>query len=294
MPLLRAGVALAAVAMLAACGSVPAPPPPAGPSIVASTDVYSAVAKAVGGDDVQVTSLIRSAAADPHEYEATPADALAVSKATVFVYNGAGYDDFAPKLLDSAEGNRPAALDVSALSGLDTQDNEHVWYDLPTVKKLADRLAAELGKADPADAATFTANAAAFGTKIDGLTAKLAAIKATHDGRPIAITEPVPLYLTEAAGLRNATPEEFSEAAEQGTDPPAAVLGQTLALFTGKAVTALVANGQAESPSTEQVEQAAAAVGIPVVRVTETLPAGDGDYVSWQTQQIDALAKALG
>src|SRR6185295_1912979 len=50
MPLLRAGAALVAVLMVAACGSEP--PPPAGPSVVASTDVYGAVASAVGGPGV--------------------------------------------------------------------------------------------------------------------------------------------------------------------------------------------------------------------------------------------------
>ena len=41
----------------------------------------------------------------------------------------------------------------------------------------------------------------------------------------MAITEPVPLYLVQDAGLVNATPEEFSEAAEEGTDPPADLAG---------------------------------------------------------------------
>src|SRR4051794_34327150 len=163
--------------------------------VVASTDVYGSIAEAVGGDHVAVTSIIDDPAKDPHEYETTPADALAVGKAAIVIVNGGGYDDFATRLVETA-ATKPVTLDVAQLSGLvaatpaGEEFNEHVWYDLPTVKKLADRLAVELGKADPADAAVFTANAAAFGTKIDGLTAKLTAIKATHDGRPIAVTEP--------------------------------------------------------------------------------------------------------
>ena len=102
MPLLRAGAALVAVLMVAACGSRSAPPP-AGPSVVASTNVYGAVAKAVGGATVPVTSIIHSPDADPHEYEPTPADALADSRAAVVVTNGGGYDDFADKLVEAAE-----------------------------------------------------------------------------------------------------------------------------------------------------------------------------------------------
>ena len=212
MPLLRAGAALVVVLMVAACGS--ASPPPAGPSVVASTDVYGAVASAVGGDTAAVTSLIRSADADPHEYEPTPADTLAVSRATVFVANGGGYDDFATKLYDAAS-NKPVSVVVTALSGFETDApdfNEHVWYDLPTVKKLADYLATSLGAADQPNANRYRDNAKKFDAQVDGLMTKVAAIKAKHAGVKVAITEPVPGYLLDAAGLVVVTPPEFSEA----------------------------------------------------------------------------------
>jgi len=291
MPLLRAGAALAAVLMVAACGS--APPPPAGPSVVASTDVYGAVASAVGGDTAAVTSLIRSADADPHEYEPTPADTLAVSRATVFVANGGGYDDFATKLYDAAS-NKPVNVVVTALSGFETDApdfNEHVWYDLPTVKKLADYLATSLGAADQPNANRYLDNAKKFDAQVDALMAKVAAIKAKHAGTKVAVTEPVPGYLLDAAGLVVVTPPEFSEAVEEGTDPPAAVVTANNATFAEAKV--LVENAQTTGPTTAQAEQAAAANRVPVVKVTETLPEGVTDYVVWMNGQVDALAAAL-
>jgi zinc/manganese transport system substrate-binding protein len=228
-----------------------------------------------------------------------PRDAAAVAKAQLLIYNGAGYDDFATKLL-SASGGTPTTIDVADLSGLQAtvppgQDfNEHVWYDFPTVKKVADTIATDLGQLDPAQAPGFTANVQAFNDKIDQLTARVDAIKAAHGGQKVAITEPVPLYLVQAAGLVNATPEEFSKAVEEGNDPPAAVLQDTLAIFTGPdKVKALLANAQTESPTTRQVEQAAKANGVPQVSVTETLPSGVTDYVAWMTQQVDTLGAAL-
>ena len=291
MPLLRAGAALAAVLMVAACGS--ASPPPAGPSVVASTDVYGAVASAVGGNTAAVTSLIRSADADPHEYEPTPADTLAVSRATVFVANGGGYDDFATKLYDAAS-NKPVSVVVTALSGFETDApdfNEHVWYDLPTVKKLADHLATSLGAADQPNANRYLDNAKKFDAQVDGLMTKVAAIKAKHAGVKVAITEPVPGYLLDAAGLVVVTPPEFSEAVEEGTDPPAAVVTANNATFAEAKV--LVENAQTTGPITTQAEQAAAANRVPVVKVTETLPEGVTDYVVWMNGQVDALAAAL-
>ncbi len=293
MHLLRVAAALAAVAVLAACGSGPAP---AGTSVVASTDVYGAIASAVGGNTVRVTSIIHSADADPHEYEPTPSDALAVAKATVVVYNGGGYDDFAAKLVDAASA-KPIAVAVTALSGFDTDApdfNEHAWYDLPTMKKLADHLAGALGTADQPNATRYLDNAKKFDAQVDGLIAKVNAIKAKHAGGRVAITEPVPGYLLAAAGLVVATPPAFSQAIEEGTDPPAAVVTANLATFTGPdKVKALVENAQTEGPTTTQAEQAAAANGVPVVKVTETLPSGVTDYVTWMSRQVDALAAAL-
>jgi zinc/manganese transport system substrate-binding protein len=41
------------------------------------------------------------------------------------------------------------------------------------------------------------------------------------------------------------------------------------------------------------VRQAAQTGGVPIVEVSETLPAGSGDYLSWMGGQVDALAAAL-
>jgi zinc/manganese transport system substrate-binding protein len=294
-----AALAIAATVALTGCGPS-ATDPPAGdakPTVVTSTDVYGAVVRAVGGDLVTVRPLIHEPQADPHSYESTPADAAAVAGAAVVVANGGGYDDFVPELVE-ASGGHPTLIDVVALSGLDgaggTDFNEHVWYSLPTVQKLAGQLATDLGAADPADAATYAANAKAFSARVDGLVADTAAIGAAHPGVRVAVTEPVPGYLLRAAGLSDATPPEFTEAIEEDTDPPAAALARTLALFDPpQPVAALVLNAQTSTPTTDQVLAAAQTGGVPVVEVTETLPPGATDYVDWMGGQIDALATAL-
>jgi zinc/manganese transport system substrate-binding protein len=299
--------ALAAAGLvLAGCGSAPpatgaAPAPAAGSkvAVVASTDVYGSVVAAVGGDAVEVTSIIDKPDADPHDYESTPADAATVNRAQLVVYNGADYDPFAEKLV-AAAGGSAATIDVADLSGLEAavpaggEFNEHVWYSLPTIEKLADAVAADLGRAEPASASTFTANAAAFTAQVEQLQTRVDAIRARHGGERVAVTEPVPLYSIEAAGLVDATPAEFSRAVEEGGDVPAAVLAQTLGLFQGPgAVRALLANTQTEDAATRQVAAAATAGSVPVVPVTETLPAGASGYVAWMGQQIDALGTAL-
>jgi zinc/manganese transport system substrate-binding protein len=270
--------------------------------VVASTDVYGDIAKQIGGDDVKVTSIIDSPDKDPHEYQATSRDQLALSTADVVIQNGGGYDDFVDTMIQALPGGKsPVLLNAADISGYDQEPaegefNEHVWYDVPTMKKLAEEVEQAFSKADSAGAATFEANEQAFTAKLDRIASAEADAKAAGTGKGVAITEPVPLYMTSAMGLENRTPDEFSEAVEEGTDVPADVLKETLALFSEKKVAALVYNAQTTGATTDQVVAAAKAAGVPVVPVTETLPAdlpaGSG-YVEWMTENVDAVASAI-
>lgn len=263
--------------------------------VVASTNVWGDVAEQVGGDAVEVTSIISDPSQDPHSYEAEATTALAISKSAIVIENGGGYDDFVDQLLKANDAD-PVVLDAVDISGKTAAEgeelNEHVWYDVPTVAKVAAQLAADLGRIAPDEADTFTSNAAAFTKQLDDLVAQEGDLKEKVAGESIGITEPVPLYLTEAAGLENKTPEDFSEAIEEGDDVSPAVLKETLDLYEDHEVSALVYNEQTSGPITEQVEAAAKKAGIPVVPVTETLPEGT-DYVGWMRQNISNLAAAL-
>ncbi|HEV7710440.1 MAG TPA: zinc ABC transporter substrate-binding protein [Asanoa sp.] len=264
--------------------------------MVASTNVYGDIVRQIAGDKVTITSIISDPAADPHSYEANTRTQLELSKADVVIENGGGYDDFVDTMLKSANSDAKVlnAVDISGKAAAGGGElNEHVWYDLPTVGKLADQVASALSAAAPGDSATFTANATTFKQKLQDLDSTAAGIKSAHTGAGVAITEPVPLYLLDACGLVNKTPGEFSEAIEEGTDVPAAVLNETLGLFTGKQVKLLAYNEQTAGPETEKVLQAAKDNQVGVVPVTETLPAGK-DYVTWMSGNLAAVKSALG
>lgn len=301
LELRRGAAVLAGGVLLTACASgasTPAAGSSAGAppviSVVASTDVWGDIIRTIGGVRVKVTSLISDPSADPHSYEANGQNQLAVSRAALIVENGGGYDDFVTKMVDSAH-TRATVLNAVAISGhasMGGEVNEHVWYDFPTVAKVVAQVRTALSAASPAGAAVFAANAAAFDEQLTALEAKETAIKATRAGVGVAITEPVPLYLLDAAGLVNKTPPAFSQAIESENDAPAAVIVENLALFSGHQVKALVYNEQTTGPQTEQVLKAAKDNGIAVVPVTETLPAGM-DYLAWMNANLDALAAAV-
>lgn len=264
-------------------------------NVVTSTDVWGSVLAAVGGDQVQVTSILHDPAADPHSYETTPQDALAAQQAQLTLANGGGYDDFFTDLANQAtNAKKLVACDIAAIgTSINCDENEHVWYSFATVEKVADQVAAELGQVRPADAQTFTANATAFKAKVADLETKTEQAGAAHPGSKVVATEPVAHYLLETAKVTDATPHEFSEAVEQESDVPAAALAEVNSLIDGKQVTAVVNNAQTVTPVTQQVVDNAKKVGLPVVDVTETLPVGATDYISWMTSEVNALAGAL-
>lgn len=263
--------------------------------IVASTNVYGDIAESIGGDAVTVTSLMSDPAQDPHSFEASAQNQLAISKARIVIENGGGYDDFMQTLEKGAKNGDATVLNVVDLSGKKATDgelNEHVWYDFPTVRKFVGALTDALVKAEPAHASDFEKNRDAFLKQVTSLEDATAALKSSYAGAGVAITEPVPLYLLEAAGLVNKTPEKFSEAIEQESDVSPVVLNDTLALFSGHEVKLLAYNEQTTGTATERVLDAAKKAGVPVVPVTETLPAGK-HYIDWMRGNIDAIGKAL-
>ena len=279
--------------------------------VVASTNVYGQIAEEIGGDLVEVTAIVSSAAQDPHAFEATAKDQLTVSKADLVIENGGGYDAFLDALIDASGSRAPVVTAVEFSEdwpGNDTDDahseddahdhdhvegfNEHVWYDPHTVEHVAEAIADELAALQPEDAATFRANADAFVAGVAGLEAGLGEIDAGHAGQQVFVTEPVPVYLILAAGLENATPEAFSEAVEEGQDVPPATLLESLDLVRDEDICVVVTNAQTGGAETTQITDEADGLGIPVIAFSETLPEGQ-TYLSWMQANIEALAGAL-
>jgi len=276
--------------------------------VVASTDVYGQIAEEIGGDLVDVTSIVTSAAQDPHSFEATAKDQLTVSKADVIIENGGGYDAFVDALID-ASGTDAPVITAATFSDAwpDDEDeaevddhghthvegfNEHVWYDPHTIELVAGAIADELASLQPDGADTFQANAEAFTSEIAGLESSLAEIEASHAGQKVFVTEPVPVYLVVAAGLENATPDAFSEAVEEGQDVPPATLLESLTLLRDGGIGVVIVNAQTGGAETTQITAEADALGIPVISFSETLPEGQ-TYLSWMQANIEALAGAL-
>lgn len=260
-------------------------------NVVAAENFYGDVASQIGGRHVAVTSILSNPDQDPHLFEASPKTARALQHAQVVIYNGADYDPWMGKLLGASKQAKRATIVVADLVGRKPGDNPHLWYDPATMPAAARAIAAELGRADPANQADYDANLQKFVASLKPIDAKVAALRAQYKGVPVTATEPVFGYLSDAIGLdmRN---QRFQLATMNDTEASA----QDVAAFENdlrkQQVRVLIYNSQAEAPMTKRLLKVARDGGVPSVSVTETQPAGK-TFQQWMAGQLDALAAAL-
>jgi zinc/manganese transport system substrate-binding protein len=296
----RLGIAcLAALALsvLAACGSSSAAAPSAGGplNVVAAENFWGDITSQIGGNRVSVTSIITDPNADPHSYETNPRDAAALSSATLVIENGTKYDTFVGQLLNTNPDPSRDVLTIATAVGVSGDNpNPHLWYNPEYVTTAARAIASHLAGHDPADAAAFATNLQAFLSAYQPYIDTVHAIKAKYGNTPIAYTERVAGYLVSGAGLRLATPATFAQSVEDGNDPSPGDVAAMDAAITGRLVKLLLYNAQVTSPVTLSVKTLATTNGIPVVGVSETIPAGEHTFQSWQVDQARAILAALG
>jgi zinc/manganese transport system substrate-binding protein len=264
----------------------------ASPAVVASTNVWGSVVSAVTGEHANVKAIISSAADDPHSYEVTPADAATIADASLVVYNGGGYDHWVDDVLSTHKDVQSVNAYSLLPSSVPQPANEHVFYDLETAKAVANQIADKLSQSDAGHANDYKANASKFAGEADTIAAAERAIGAAHPGAAVVATEPVAHYLLVNSGVADKTPEGFTKAIEQDSDPAPADLAAMLDLINTNQVSALVYNTQTQTEVTRQLQDAAQKASVPIVDVTETLPSGT-DYLTWQRQTVDQLASQL-
>jgi zinc/manganese transport system substrate-binding protein len=303
--LLAAALPLAAALLASACSSSPAPssaaggPPAAAAASATITAIgaeneYADVISQVGGKYVRASSIMSDPNTDPHTFEASPAVAREISAAKLVVQNGVGYDDWATTIENAAPSAGRKVINVQQLLDLpDSTPNPHLWYRPGTMTAVAGAIAADLAQIDPAHAAYYKANAAAFTASLAAWGTAVATFKAAHPGTPVATTEPVADYLLQAAGADILTPWTFQADIMNGTDPSPQDTATEKSLFTEHKVKVFLYNQQVTDALTESFISLAHANGIPVVGVYETMPTPGFDYQSWMLAEVNALNKAV-
>jgi ABC-type Zn uptake system ZnuABC Zn-binding protein ZnuA len=177
---------LAVLALIAACGDdddsggAATLAPGAKLNVAATTVQITALAREVGGENIELHGLV-PAGADAHEFEPSASDLTAVEEANVILRHGIGLDEW---LDDTLAAGKKATV-VVVTKGIKTQkgeedgeevDDPHVWHDPDNDKVMVRNIASALANADPAHKAAYEANSEAYQKKLDETKAKVQAI----------------------------------------------------------------------------------------------------------------------
>ncbi len=276
---------------LAACGS-------SGPlttiNVVSSVNTWGEIAAEIGGTAVHVTSLISDPNVDPHLFQSSVSTALSIAQANVIIENGLGYDSFMSRLVAANGSSTQTVLIASHLMGISgSAANPHLWYDLEKIGTVASAFTSTFIHLLPGKAAYFAANERAFMAALNTDLVSIRSLGAAANHAPIAYTERVAGYLLAEAGFTDLTPQGFALAIENGVAPSIQDTTAMESLITSHRIRALIYNSQTISPATASIRSLATAHHIPVIPVSETMPANI-TFPAWQLKTIAELHAALG
>ena len=214
---------LLCAALLTGCGALSADPAEDGRlRIVTTLFPYYDFARAIAGERAEITLLLVPGR-EAHSFEPTPLDAVTISRADVFVCNGGESEEWVEDMLDAAGediGTVVRMMDhiqtreeefVEGMQGAENEEedeeepeyDEHIWTSPRNAVLLCNALCDALCDADPAGAATYRANCAAYTGQLAELDGRFTALRAGAKRDLLVFADRMPLlYFCGAYDLR--------------------------------------------------------------------------------------------
>lgn len=259
--------------------------------IIAAENFYGSVAKQIGGEFVQVTSILNQPDQDPHLFNLTPSVAKVLEQGDLIIYNGLGYDPWIQSLLSVGSGSTRTVICVADLIHRKEGANPHIWYDPETMPVYAKALRDYLIKHDPQHQKEYQAHYQQFIAQQQNLWRLIKQIKVQHNGSSVIATEPVFGYMAQALGFRmQGIPFQLSMM--NGVDPSPKQVQEFQRQLQQHRVKLVFYNSQVSSPLVLHLLQQAKLLGIPIVGVMETQPMHT-TYYQWMNDQLKRVEQSL-
>ncbi len=292
IPILLAGALL----LVAGCGQGEGTAAGSGGrlQVVAAENFWGSIAAQLGGDRVQVRSIIVNPATDPHSYEPTAQDARTMAGARLALVNGVGYDEWASKLLAASPLSGRVTLNVGRLFGLREGDNPHRWYFPADVHAVIGQIVHDYERLEPGAKGYFRQRRHAFETQSLARYNQLRSeIRRRYAGTPVGYSESIFQGLGDDLGLRLLTPYSFTKAVAEGGEVTARDKRTVDSQAEQHRIAVWVFNSQNVTPDVQRVNELARAAHIPIATVTETLSPASDSFQQWQVAELEGLARAL-
>lgn len=153
------------------------------PQVVTSFYPLYFFASMIGGDKVSISNITPEGI-EPHEYEPTPKDLIAIENSQILVLNGADLEPWGEDVLKNIDTkNKIVVLASDGLATLESQEHEedadheenasvidpHVWLSPVLAQKMVDKIEQGFISADPANASYYASNAKDLKARLSNL-----------------------------------------------------------------------------------------------------------------------------
>jgi zinc/manganese transport system substrate-binding protein len=202
--------------------------------VVATFSILSDFVKNVGGDRVDVQSLV-GPNGDAHVYQPTPGDAKTLADAKVVFVNGLGFEGWIARLIKASASKAAMVTATRGVKPRKADDDHghgdadpHAWQSVANAKIYVANIRDGLSAADPAGKSAYEANAAAYLAKLEALDAevKAAVEKIPADRRKIITTHDAFGYYAAAYGVAFIAPQGVSTESEVSARDVAKIITQ--------------------------------------------------------------------
>ena len=273
------------------------------PKIVATFSILGDLARNVGGDRAEVTTLVGSDG-DAHVYSPTPADSRRLAGANLVVANGLKLEGWIGRLIKSsgtkarvieaAKGIQPITGEGEHGHGHDHGAvDPHAWQSVGNVKLYVANIRDGLIAADPAGKADYEANAAAYLARLDALDAEIRAAveRIPSDRRRIITSHDAFGYFQKAYGIAFVAPQGVSTEAEASAKDVARIIQQ----IRRDRIPAVFLENISDQRLVERIaKESGAKVGGKLYSDALSGPDGPaGTYIDMMRHNIRALSAAL-
>jgi zinc/manganese transport system substrate-binding protein len=263
-------------------------------NVVASFSILGDFAKNVGGDRVNVTTLV-GPNSDVHVYTPAPADAKKIADAKLVIINGLGLEGWLPRLVQSSGSKAAVVIATNGIAPrkLGSDADPHAWQSVVNAKIYVANIRDALIAADQAGAAAYRANADAYLTKLDALDREVrdAVAQIAEVRRKVISTHDAFGYFAAAYGVAFIAPQGVSTESEPGARDIASIITQIRA---GKIPAVFLEN--ISDPRLMRRISAETGARIGGTLVSDSLTSENGDaptYIDMVRHNIKALTSAL-
>ena len=194
---------------------------------VATTSIVADVVREVGGDHVEVTSLM-GPGVDPHLYRASEGDVRRMGDADIVFFNGLHLEGRMGEVLEEMGSRGTPTVAIAEAIGEESLQrppefagafDPHVWMDVTLWERVVGRVAESLAELDPANAEQYRTRAGAYETRLRTLDAYVRQrIERVDPARRVLVTAHDAFnYFGRAYGFEVRGLQGISTVAEAGT-----------------------------------------------------------------------------